>query len=222
MYHRHARGRARCTFNERNTCRRERFENKMPIDAGRRDEATMEQHWERHFCRLCKRPPSSTLYRWLLCLCRCHLHLILLLPRETTKIVRISRDRRRKARSSKLMLYKRERETIPVEEGPFCPAHPTRGFRRPWSHWTTPWFNDSRHLSGAQCTNHAKKTIKSDEATNRSRNAIREAGRLLITELFERDKVARINPTGWPAGQVGFSLSFLLTSLHPPRTTHTG
>lgn len=28
----------------------------------------------------------------------------------------------------------RERETIPVEEGPFCPAHPTRGFRRPWSH----------------------------------------------------------------------------------------
>lgn len=25
-------------------------------------------------------------------------------------------------------------EKIPVEEGPFCPAHPTHGFRRPWSH----------------------------------------------------------------------------------------
>ena len=34
-------------------------------------------------------------------------------------------------------------ERIPAEEGPFCPAHPTRGFRRPWSHWTIPWFNDS-------------------------------------------------------------------------------
>lgn len=66
-----------------------------------------------------------------------------------------------------------------------------------------------------------EKTMRSDEAMNRSRNAIREAGRLLITGLFERDKVARINPHGWPASQVGFSLSFLPTSLYPFRATYT-
>lgn len=53
------------------------------------------------------------------------------LLRETTKAARRSRGRRRKTHSYAAV---RERETIPVEEGPFCPAHPTRGFRRPWSH----------------------------------------------------------------------------------------
>lgn len=65
-----------------------------------------------------------------------------------------------------------------------------------------------------------EKTTRSDEAMNRSRNVIREAGRLLITGLFERDKVARINSPGWPASQVGFSLSFPPTSLSLSFSSH--
>lgn len=53
------------------------------------------------------------------------------LLRETTKAIH---DDEAEVEGRRTRAAVRERETIPVEEGPFCPAHPTRSFRRPWSH----------------------------------------------------------------------------------------
>lgn len=111
---------------ERVALLRKRFGNKTPGVETRNDERHVG-----HFCRPRQLPSSP--YRSLLCLGRCHLGLILLLPssrnhEECAKKQRSTREGALQARTV------RERETIPVEEGPFCPAHPTRGFRRPWSH----------------------------------------------------------------------------------------
>jgi len=131
--HRHA-GRARCTF-------RERFENKTRIDAGRRDEATTghSTHCSAFLSPTRTNPStsssssssSSSLYHPPPCL-RHHGCLILLLRSlrdHEGYHDEVEVDEGRRAYAAVW-----ERETIPVEEGPFCPAHPTHGFRRPWSH----------------------------------------------------------------------------------------
>lgn len=109
------RGRARCTLHERNDPKTRRRASR------RNDERTRGTFLSP--TRSLLLPASSS----LLCLGRCLLGLILLL-REITKKQRSRRE------EGALRARARERETIPVEEGPFCPAHPTRGFRRPWSH----------------------------------------------------------------------------------------
>lgn len=113
---------------------RERFENKTHIDAGRRDEAARGaflSSTERANPGSRSSSSSSTSSSFSL------IHLLSSSSYSTSSFFARPRrlhdeaevDEGRRARAAA-----QERETIPVEEGPFCPAHPTRGFRRPWSH----------------------------------------------------------------------------------------
>lgn len=194
------RGRMYCTLHERKITRiaEKRFENKtLGIETKRRAaRGTFLSP-----TRTLSLSPSASLYRSLLCLDRCHLRLILLLPssRNHEECAKKQRSTEEGAFHARAIREREKRfQSKKGRSAPHIPPVVSAGLGA-----TEPLRGSTiRGLSDAQCEDTPllrRETTRSDEATNRSRNAIREAGRLLITGLFERDKVARINPTGWPA-----------------------
>lgn len=106
---------------------------------------------------------------------------------------------------------RRQRRNFQSRKGP-ARAHPTRGFRRPWSHWTTPWFNDSMLRRFSTRWENIKASSKNGEKKEKDEEDQQE--RLIrgispeIRGQRGLSKIPEVTAEGWGGGLPGRRKTF--------------